>query len=236
MFKYSKDIHEVKIFCPNCDRNLKFRIPQEELEKTRELYPFTFRYIHGQPPHSVTLYIDKKHDIRGQEFGDSIKLSNEIISNIFNSRKNQIEHNPGIVMKSVLNTFSTIINSYVPESEELNYKIGTKLGQEFKDFFRPKELPEIVEDLRRFWKKNGFGDLEEVAINDGTVQFSVYDCFECAYMPNIQRRVCKLDEGFLTSIMEGLYKKKYKVTELECYAEGKDRCTFEIKEMGKNII
>lgn len=79
-------------------------------------YRFTFRYIHGNPPHSVTLYIDKNFDNRGREFGDSLQLSEEIIENMFQQRNLSSESDSTTVIKTLFNTFTTIIDARVPES------------------------------------------------------------------------------------------------------------------------
>ena len=236
MFKYIKEKRQVKVFCPNCQQNIAFEIPSEVMNKDHKHFPFTFRYIHGHPTHSITLYIDKNLDIRGKEFGDSITLSNEIIQNMFDTRKLSNKSDPGAILQSIFNTFTTVIDARVPESAKIHYDIGLKLGYNFQGFFSSKELQDLVYELQEFWRRNGFGRIEELEFKPGEIQFNVYNCFECSHIPNIGRTVCKLDEGFLSTLFSNRLTSNYEASELECFATGEDHCRFSIKEVGRQII
>ncbi len=236
MFKYNKEDRQVKIFCPNCQQNISFNIPDEIFEKDHKHFPFTFRYIHGEPAHSVTLYIDKNHDIRGKEFGDSIALSNEIVENMFKQRNLTNDSDPGLILQSIFNTFTTVIDARFPESAQIHYDIGTKLGNNFEGFFVSTELNALVEELQQFWKRNGFGRIEELEFKPGEIRFNVYNCFECNHLPDMGRTVCKLDEGFLSALFSNRLNMKFEASELECYATGQDHCRFSVKEVGRQII
>ena len=47
-------------------------------------------------------------------------------------------------------------------------------------------------------------------------------------MPNIGKPVCKLDEGFLTTLFLKKIGSTKVVREVECYATGTERCRFEV--------
>ncbi|MHA1673838.1 MAG: tetratricopeptide repeat protein [Promethearchaeota archaeon] len=80
--KQNKETGIIEIFCPYCKEIIHFSIPKDFLKAQHENYPFSFRYIHGRPPHSITLYIDKIGNIRGSDFCDSISLSKQMIESL----------------------------------------------------------------------------------------------------------------------------------------------------------
>lgn len=235
MFKYTKEKRRVKVFCPNCQQNIDFEIPSEVMNKDHKHFPFTFRYIHGTPTHSITLYIDKNLDIRGKEFGDSISLSNDIIEKMFVERNLSNKSDPGAILQSIFNTFTTVIDARVPESAKIHYDIGLKLGKNFEGFFVSNELNDLVYELQKFWKRNGFGRIEELDFKPGEIKFNVYNCFECSHIPDMGRTVCKLDEGFLSTLFSNRLNSQFEASELECYATGEDHCRFSVKEVGRQF-
>ncbi|MCF2139092.1 MAG: 4-vinyl reductase [Candidatus Lokiarchaeota archaeon] len=236
MFKYNKEKHYVKLFCPQCNSNIEFLIPDSVFSKPHEHYPFTFRYIHGNPAHSVTLYFDKELNIRGKEFGDSLQLSNEIIENMFRDRKITQNDDSSKIIKTLFNTFTTIIDARVPKAEEIHYIVGKQLGDKFEGLFFSEEEEALLEEISRFWKRNGFGIIDELRFEPSRIIFNVYECFECSHLPNLGRPVCKLDEGFFTTLFEKKFGKEYEIKELECFATGNDHCQFQIKEVGRKVI
>ncbi len=228
-FIYLKDQHTVKIYCPYCQDILTFTIPEELFTQSHSQYPFTFSYIHGQPPHSVTLYIDKNHDIRGQEFGDSLLLSREIIDNLFRSRDLNNPNAPNtLVLQSILNTFSTVLDATVPNSDMIKKNVGHLLGDKLTYLFPANTIEGLLDQLKQFWRSHGFGFIDEISINSGEIFFNVYECFECSHLPDIGRPMCKLDEAFLTKLLDNKFHTLFLVKELECFATGHDHCRFSI--------
>ncbi len=237
MFKYFKDKRMVKFHCPTCKETITFQIPDSVFEEEHTHFPFTFRYIHGHPPHSITLYIDNHDNIRGKEFGDSIQLSNDIIEKMFETRDPQLQSKEisGKIMQTIFNTFTTVIDARIPEAETIHYAVGQTLGKNFEHLFLSKEEGALMGELAAFWKQHGFGHIDDLKLGPDVITFKVYECFECSHLPDLGRPVCKLDEGFLTTIFESKFKKHYEVKELECFATGKDYCKFQVKELGRKI-
>ena len=232
MFSYNKNKKfAVKLFCPLCKENISFNIPEDFMNAEHKQYPFTYRYIHGHPTHSITLYIDKNKEIRGKEFGDSISFSNELMDRIFEKKQIKSQEDTKKILGSMINTFTVVIDARVPENEIIHYDVGTKLGNKLEFIFKSTEYNEIFYELGSFWDKNGFGQIDELEISPELVTFNVYDCFECSHLPNIGRTVCKLDEGFLTSILQNKLKNRFDVKEIECYASGFDHCRFKIRRI-----
>ena len=112
MLKYMKETRTVEILCPNCKELINFQIPEELLKTEHSRYPFTFRYIHGQPAHSVTLYIDKSGDIRGTEFNDSITLSKNVIQTLL---KQEIGSRTPNITKNETGEEQKFPNNFVPK-------------------------------------------------------------------------------------------------------------------------
>ncbi|MHA1521787.1 MAG: V4R domain-containing protein [Promethearchaeota archaeon] len=237
MFRYFKEKRKVKLDCPQCKKTITFQIPDSVFEKEHAHFPFTFRYIHGHPPHSITLYIDKEDNIRGKEFGDSIQLSNDIIDKMFETRNlhSKSKEESGKIMQTVFNTFTTVIDAHIPEAETIHFAVGQTLGKNFENMFISKEEGALMEELTEFWKQNGFGHIDELKFGTDTITFNVYECFECSHLPVLGHPVCKLDEGFLTTLFESKFQKLYEVKELECFATGKDYCKFQVKELGRKV-
>ncbi len=230
MFKYKKSTHELEIYCPQCHDRIKFQIPPEVFEKEHSKYPFSFRHIHGNPPHSCTLYIDKNGTIRGHEFGDSIQLSDEIITDIFNKRSLTKKSDTNQILKTIINVFYTVIETSLPNADTLKFKIGKKLGIQLAKLFDSNEMSGLFEELKEFWQTHGLGNIRDISIEEERVNIRIYECYECGDLPNLGRPVCKMDEGVLTSIFKERLKKDYIVEEIECMAMGSPYCEFDIME------
>lgn len=50
--------------CPICDVPVRVRV-RSETRLNQTMYPFEVTTIHGDPPHGVLLYVDKKGAVRG---------------------------------------------------------------------------------------------------------------------------------------------------------------------------
>ncbi len=53
------------------------RVRTEELEKARRI-PFSILNVHGNPPHGIVIYIDRKGFVRGQDQINRIELIKEL--------------------------------------------------------------------------------------------------------------------------------------------------------------
>ena len=114
----------------------------------------------------------------------------------------------------------------------LLHYIGANLANKFQILFDGTTLDVLLEQLTGFWRKQSFGQIEDVKYGNKSVTFKVYDCFECSHLPNIGVPVCKFDEGFLTNFFLIKLGQMVSVKELECYATGSEYCSFEIKILG----
>ncbi|MHA1820478.1 MAG: hypothetical protein ACTSU2_00620 [Promethearchaeota archaeon] len=56
MFRINKKNGKATVFCKICNKEVSFSIPHHILDTDQ--FPVTYRYIHGDPVHSVPFYIN----------------------------------------------------------------------------------------------------------------------------------------------------------------------------------
>ncbi len=122
--------------------------------------------------------------------------------------------------------FITTIDARVPQGAAVLYEAGTIVGNNLVPTFVGDNLEKLLAEMAVFWRKYAMGQIDEVQIKPRQLFFNVYECFECSHYPNVGRPVCKFDEGVLTSLFSKKLQKDVKVTETDCYATGKGRCSF----------
>ncbi|WP_371804573.1 hypothetical protein [Candidatus Lokiarchaeum ossiferum] len=158
MFQYSKKNHQVKIFCKGCKEDISFAIPENLFQKENIKYPYVFRFVHGEPPHSISMYIDKNDSIRGFEFGDSITLSDDLIEKIIieNELKGEVkkEKENIIILKSIFDTFSTVIEAKVPETDKLVQKNNASLTLQLESLYETHDHARWGDKIFNIQKKN----------------------------------------------------------------------------------
>jgi hypothetical protein len=65
---------EYELICPVCKERRTITV-KKEITKNMERYPFEYLDIHGDPPHGLTLYIDKNWAVRGMEILKNINMA-----------------------------------------------------------------------------------------------------------------------------------------------------------------
>jgi predicted hydrocarbon binding protein len=153
------------------------------------------------------------------------------IDTLFEQNTLNPESNTGNIVRTMATAFITTIDARTPDGAKLLFEVGTILGGKFEILFTAEDSNDLIEQLGYFWKKHGFGVIDEIKNEEQKILFNVYDCFECQHMPNIGQTVCRFDEGFLSKISELKLQNKFTVKEIECYATGKDHCRFELKPL-----
>lgn len=155
----------------------------------------------------------------------------EIVDRLFENEDIQHEKPSSQIVKTMVRTFITYIDAKVPEGAVLLRDIGKILANKFEPYFISTDSEVLIEEVRRFWKKNAFGEVDNIQYEPNQIQFNVYDCFECSHFPNINNTVCKFDEGFLGGLLKLKLNKKFIVKEIECYASGYNHCKFVVKSV-----
>jgi predicted hydrocarbon binding protein len=227
MYRYDKASKQVSIPCKICKHDLEFKIPEDFLED-KNYFPAPFRYVHGKPMHSVTIYLDKQYNIRGTEFGDSLSISSEIVRNLVEKNNMNLNSENSVFLRTMVNSFTTVLNVFTPDRNKILFRVGVILGENYESMFEAEDELTLLKSLGEFWKRNDFGRVENIEKDGEKIKFSVFDCFECRDFPNIGETICKMDEGFFKGILEKKFKKVYNVEEIGCLASGESCCQFEI--------
>ena len=103
---------------------------------------------------------------------------------------------------------------------------GYKIGQALYESVKSDDLGEMLGNIARFWSDHQLGRMVVASMDPLTIY--VYDCFECADLPQLGRPACAFDIGILRAIFITRFGKDPGIKEIGCYAMGDDRCTFVI--------
>lgn len=94
-------------------------------------------------------------------------------------------------------------------------------------------LIENVEDIAPFLAKYKIGILDifkEEEIEDGKkLDLRVYECIECAGLPNIGAPICYFETGMIIGILGELTGKKVSAEEVRCWTSGYSFCQFDVE-------
>ena len=67
---------KISIFCPQCKKKLEIPLPPSLTQKINEKkvhhFPVPYKYIHGTPPHGITIYIDAHFKTRSYEIVEEV--------------------------------------------------------------------------------------------------------------------------------------------------------------------
>ena len=93
------------------------------------------------------------------------------------------------------------------------------LDQDFNSFIA--QLQEILKLL-----KIGILRVEAFDSESGTIILTIAEDLDCSGLPVTNENICHYDEGFISGILERYTGKKYKVREIDCWANGDRICRF----------
>ena len=227
MYKINKTTREVSVDCKFCKEKVKFALPENVLDKMN--FPFPYRYVHGEPFHSVTVYLDKQMNIRSTEFGDSLAISCEILHNCGDEEAMGTPDFKEETLKTWITAFITTINVFTKNREELLGRVGRILGEKYVKYFLSEDASGILDEFQKFWKSNDFGFVKNVIKKENHILFDIVDNLEVYYLPTMHKKLCFLTKGFLKLILEKRLGKVFSVMELQCKANGDSICRFSVK-------
>ncbi|TFG17835.1 MAG: hypothetical protein EU530_10090 [Promethearchaeota archaeon] len=227
MYKINKSSREVEVECKFCKEKIVFTLPENVGENKN--YPFPYRFVHGEPYHSVTVYLDKQLNIRSTEFGDSLSISCEILHNCGDEGKLGTPEFKDQVLKSWITGFITTINVFTKDREEILNRVGRILGDKYAKHFNSKDVQGIIDEFQEFWKSNDFGFVRNITKKDDQILFDIVDNLEVYYLPNMYRKLCFLTNGFLKVVIEKNLGITVSIMELQCTANGDPQCRFSMK-------
>ncbi len=107
---------------------------------------------------------------------------------------------------------------------------GWKVGKEvISKHVGGSTFNEILGNIAKFWEKNKLGRVEVIEMEENKATIRIYDCYDCANMPNIGETMCHLDEGMLAGIFEAKLGGGYEAVEVKCWGNGYTYCEVHIK-------
>jgi hypothetical protein len=116
------------------------------------------------------------------------------------------------------------------EIDGLLYEQGYDLGETvFAGYMQSDNLDELLLELAGIWKKLRLGIVEVVGKKGQTITIRVFECYDCAYMPNVGKALCFFDAGIIAGILDTKREGRYSVEEVKCWGTGYTFCEFVIK-------
>ncbi len=66
----------LRIYCQSCKRDVDISVAKEVVENA-DTFPVSHAHLHGNPPHVITLYLDRQLNVRGSEVSDTATVERE---------------------------------------------------------------------------------------------------------------------------------------------------------------
>ena len=105
-------------------------------------------------------------------------------------------------------------------------------GMEFGSNMVKQKMINNIDELISFLAnyKMGIVDVFDEKEKDGKkiMDIRVYECIECADLPNIGKPLCFFEAGVLTGIFKELTKKDVMAEEVRCWTSGYSFCQFDV--------
>lgn len=229
MYRMDKTTRIAKVNCKYCKKDVEFKLPNGIIDNQVD-FPVSYRYIHGNPIHSLTIFLDKQEMIRGVEFNQALSISPDVIDTFVNAAISE-ETESKVFIRTMMTAFTTVINIHANNADEILRNVGELLGETYAHLFNGLNPKELFDSIAKFWQRNNLGNIENIEFNKSKITFDVKDCFECSNMGNIGRTVCFMDEGFFRVILEIKFGLKYLVKEFKCIANGDPSCSFSVEKI-----
>lgn len=106
---------------------------------------------------------------------------------------------------------------------------GMEFGSSLVKNGHIKRLEDIVQFLANF-KMGIFDIFEEENTKDGKkLDLRVYECIDCAGLPNVGKPVCYFETGMIIGIIRELTHKEISAEEIRCWTSGYSFCHFSVE-------
>ena len=125
--------------------------------------------------------------------------------------------------------FHTFRSALIQEGININpilYEAGRRIGLVLYEQVKDDDIDTFFENFKKFWGDYGLGRME-VEIRDN-IKITIYDCYECEFLPKTGKPVCYLDSGIIESVLSSFLEKDVVSTETKCFTMGDDSCVFEV--------
>lgn len=106
---------------------------------------------------------------------------------------------------------------------------GMELGSNLVKQNIIKSLDDVITFLADY--KIGIVDVfgEKEDEREKSMDIRVYECIECADLPNIGKPICFFEAGVITGVFRELTKKDVMAEEVRCWTSGYSFCQFDVK-------
>ncbi len=119
------------------------------------------------------------------------------------------------------------------DADRIFYESGKLAGKHFYD-----NLIGVVEGINSFVRKLqevlkdlqiGILRVEEADPDKGLFVVTVSEDLDCSGLPELDYEICAYDEGFISSLFERFFERKFEVKEVDCWCTGDRTCRFEVR-------
>ena len=101
---------------------------------------------------------------------------------------------------------------------------GRDLGREAGEMLKKPTLEEYLAAVTKFVRDTKMGILKAHEIREERMVLGLDECITCAGMPNIGKRICHFEVGFVAGVVEVFAGVKVRAFETKCNANGEGIC------------
>jgi predicted hydrocarbon binding protein len=101
---------------------------------------------------------------------------------------------------------------------------GRELGKEVGSSLKDGNIERYLGKVADFVRDAKIGLLVPVDMRDNIIVVALDECITCSGMPNIGKRICHFESGFVAGVVEVYTGKKVRAYETKCNAMGEGIC------------
>ncbi|WP_457600746.1 V4R domain-containing protein [Hydrogenivirga sp.] len=109
------------------------------------------------------------------------------------------------------------------------YNAGRTLGLEVGEILNEKELDAYLDRVIGFVEDQKIGLLVPVQVDENGMVFQLEECITCAGMPDIGKRICHFETGFVAGVVEHFLGHRVVAKETKCNAKGEGVCEVSVE-------
>ena len=166
-------------------------------------------------------------------------LNSKYLGSVNSSEKEIRETQKEYLINNIINNggeftgllFHTLRSMLIQEGINIDpvlHSTGLQIGKSIFESIYDDDLNIFLSNIADFWKNNALGILSfEI---DDIIKITNIDCLECKLLPKTGKPVCFLDSGIFEALFSEYFDLPVRVTEIQCYTMGDDKCVFEVEQ------